>query len=131
MQEIYELKIFNWLNKDSIDFILKNSKIEKFSSWEIILLQWEESNWKWYIIKSWEVDVEIGWKQIAKLWDWEIFWEIALLNEEERTATIKAISDVETIVLSQDTLIEMINNWNETINKDIMNRLEQNLKNNY
>jgi hypothetical protein len=25
----------------------------------------------------------------------------------------------------------MINNWNETINKDIMNRLEQNLKNNY
>jgi CRP-like cAMP-binding protein len=33
-----------------------------------------------------------------------------LLNEEERTATIKAISDVETIVLSQDTLIEMINN---------------------
>lgn len=130
MQEILNLKIFNWLNKETIDFILKNSNIETFSSWEIILMQWEESNWKWYIIKSWEVSVELWWKEVARLKSWEIFWEIALLNEEERTASVKAISDVETIVLSQDTLIEMINNWNETINKDIMNRLEQNLKNN-
>lgn len=131
MQNIYDLKIFYWLEKETIDYIVNNSDKEKFSFWETIISQWEESNWKWYIILSWEVEVEIWWKQIAKLWDWEIFWEIALLNEEERTATIKAISDVETIVLSQDTLIEMINNWNETINKDIMNRLEQNLKNNY
>ncbi len=131
MQNIYSLKIFNWLEKETIDYIVNNSAKEKFSFWEKIISQWEESNWKWYIILSWEVEVEIWWKKVAKLWDWEIFWEIALLNEEERTATIKAISDVETIVLSQDTLIEMINNWNETINKDIMNRLEQNLKNNY
>lgn len=131
MQNIYDLKIFYWLEKETIDYIVNNSAKEKFSFWETIISQWEESNWKWYIILSWEVEVEIWWKNIAKLWVWEIFWEIALLNEEERTATIKAISDVETIVLSQDTLIEMINNWNETINKDIMNRLEQNLKNNY
>lgn len=130
MQEVYELKIFNWLEKNIIDEIIKNSKIETFSPWEIIVLQWENSNWKWYIIKSWEVEVEIWWKKVAKLWSWEIFWEIALLNEEQRTATIKAIWDVETIILSQDSLFEMINNWNESINKDIMTRLEENLINN-
>lgn len=130
MQNIYSLKIFNWLNKGTIDFILKNSKIEKFSSWEIILLQWENSNWKWYIIKSWEVEVEIWWKNITILWVWEIFWEIALLNEEERTATVKANTNVELIVLTQENLFEIINSWNETINKDIMKRIEENLNNN-
>lgn len=130
MQEIYWLKIFNWLQKDIIDEIIKNSKIKTFQPWEIILLEWEDSNWKWYIIKSWEVVVEIWWKKVAKLWSWEIFWEIALLNEEQRTATVKTITNVETIILSQETLLEMIDNWNESINKDIMNRLEENLTNN-
>lgn len=131
MQEIYSLKIFNWLKKSIVDKIIKNSKIETFSAWETILLEWEESNWKWYIIKSGEVLVEIWWKEITKLGVWEIFWEIALLNEEQRIATIKAIWNVETIVLSQENLLEMVNNGNESINKDIMNRLEENLKNNY
>lgn len=130
MQNIYDLKIFYWLNKDTIDYIVNNSAKEKFSFWETIISQWEESNWKWYIVLSWEVVVEIWWKNIAKLWVWEIFWEIALLNEEERTATVKANTNVELIVLTQENLFEMINSWNETINKDIMKRIEENLNNN-
>lgn len=130
MQDIYWLRIFNWLDKNVIDLIINNSSIEEFSSWSIIIMQWDTSNWKWYIIKSWLVSVEIWWKEVAQLWEWEIFWEIALLNEEERTATIKSITDVETIILSQENIFEMINNWNDTINRDIMNRLEQNLINN-
>jgi hypothetical protein len=53
------------------------------------------------------------------------------LNEEERTATIKATLPTETIILSQNHLLDMIDNGNESINKDIMERLEQNLLNNY
>lgn len=130
MQNIYDLKIFYWLEKETIDYIVNNSAKEKFSFWETIISQWEESNWKWYIVLSWEVVVEIWWKNIAKLWVWEIFWEIALLNEEERTATVKANANVELIVLTQENLFEMINSWNETINKDIMKRIEENLNNN-
>jgi CRP-like cAMP-binding protein len=33
-----------------------------------------------------------------------------LLNEEERTATVKALSNVELIVISQENLIEIVNN---------------------
>lgn len=130
MQEIYSLKIFNWVDKNIIDLIIKNSSIEKFNPWEVILSKWEKSNWKWYIIKSWEVEVSINWNIIAKLKTGEIFWEIALLNEEERTADVKAITEVETIVLSQESLLEIINGWNDRINKDIMNRIEENLYNN-
>lgn len=131
MQDIYSLKIFTWLEKNIIDIIIKNSPSEVFSPGEIIIIEWTPSNGKGYIIKSWEVDIEIGWKKIAELWAWEIFWEIALLNEEKRTATVKAISATEVIILNQENLIEMINNGNESINKDIMDRLEYNLIHNY
>lgn len=132
MQNIYDLEIFSWIKKDIIDEILRGSKIEIFSFWEYVILQWDESNWKWYIIKSWEVLVEINNQEIKKLSIWEIFWEIALLNEEQRVASIKVISEkAEFLILSQDDLIEMVNNWSELINKNIMQRLEENLKNNY
>ena len=127
MQEIYELNIFQWIEKDTIDYILKNAQIENYTAGEIIIIQWEPSNGKWYIIKSWEVEVEIWGKEVATLWFGDIFWEIALLSEENRIATVKAITDVELIILTQDHLLEMINNGNETINRDIMDRLEQNL----
>lgn len=127
MQDIYSLKIFTWLEKHVIDIIIKNSPSEIFHPGEIIIIEWTPSNGRGYIIQSWSVKVEIGWKSITTLWVWEIFWEIALLNEDLRTATITATSQTEVIVLNQENLIEMINNGNESINKDIMDRLEYNL----
>lgn len=127
MQDIYSLKIFTWLEKHIIDIIIKNSPSEIFYPGEIIIIEWTPSNGKGYIIQSWSVKVEIGWKNITTLWVWEIFWEIALLNEDLRTATISAISQTEVIILNQENIIEMINNGNESINKDIMDRLEYNL----
>lgn len=130
MQDIYTLKIFEWIDSSVLSTIIKGLKIEKFSSSEVIIQEWDESNWKAYIIKSWEVNVEISWEKRAILKTWDIFWEIALLNEEERTASIIAITDVEVFVLTQDIIFELINNWNDTINKDIMKRIRENLSHN-
>jgi CRP-like cAMP-binding protein len=93
----------------------------------MIIIEWEESNWEWYIIKSGRVAIWINWNRIAELNAWGIFWEIALLNEEERTATVTAIDDIEVIVLSIDNLVDMINNDDDTINKTIMTRIEENI----
>jgi len=92
------------------------------------MVEWEKSNWKWYIIKNWKVSVKIWWQEVAVLWKWDIFWEIALLNEEERLATIEALTQLEVIVLNQENLLEMIENDDNTINKSIMKRIEENLK---
>jgi CRP-like cAMP-binding protein len=56
-----------------------------------------------------------------------IVGEIALLNEEERTATVQATSDTTMIVLTLDDLIDMINSDENKINKEIMRRIEENL----
>jgi CRP-like cAMP-binding protein len=88
--------------------------------------EWEESNWEWYILKSGRVSISISWKKIAELGSWDIFWEIALLNEEKRTATIVALSDIEVLVLNYDNLIEMIDHDENIINKKIINRIDEN-----
>lgn len=129
MRDIYDLQIFSGIEKNEIDDLIKNLRKEIFKKGEIIIRQWEKSNWKWYIILSWEVSVEISWEKIASLVAWNIFWEIALLNEEERTATIIAETDLELLVLSQETIIEIMNQDNY-LNKEIMRRVHENLENN-
>ena len=128
MNKIYELKIFQWVEKDVIDAILKNSERENYCSWDTILSQWEDSNGKWYIVTQGSVDIIIDENYRTSLNEWDIFGEIALLNEEQRTATVQAKTDIEVIILTQEHLFELINNGNYSINADIMNRIEENLK---
>jgi CRP-like cAMP-binding protein len=49
------------------------------------------------------------------------------LNEEQRTATVEALEPTEVIVLTLNNLIEMINNDDNSINKEIIRRIEENL----
>ena len=127
-ENIYNLGIFKWIERLTIERIVESCPTKNFKEWETILVEWEDSNWEWYILKTWRVWIRISWKKIAELWIWNIFWEIALLNEEQRTATVRALEDIEVIILSLDNLIEMINNDNNNINKTIMNRIEENLE---
>ena len=126
-ESIYNLEIFKWIDKSVIDSIILECEERKYSAWEMIIIEWEESNWEWYILKSWKVAIWIAWTRVAELNPWNIFWEIALLNEEERTATVTAITDIEVIVLSLDNLINMINNDDDRINRTIINRIEENI----
>lgn len=126
-ESIYNLEIFRWIEHSIIENIINSCEERIYSEWEMIIIEWTESNWEWYILKTWKVWISIWWSKIAELNSWDIFWEIALLNEEERTATVKALSDITVIVLSIDNLIEMINHDPNKINKTIMNRIEENL----
>lgn len=127
-ERIYSLKIFEWIEKETITKIIQECKIREYLEWEIIMMEWSESNNEWYIIKSWNVDIIIWWQRVAELSSWDIFWEIALLNEETRTATVKANSDLKVFVLKIEHLLEMINNGSNLINKTILSRIEENLR---
>lgn len=126
---IYNLHIFKGIEESIIDDIIEKCPREFFKKWKVIIQQWEMSNGKGYIIRSGKVKVCINGKQIAELSTGDIFWEIALLNEESRSATIEAIKELETIVVSQEDIINMINSDENNINKEIMRRIEENLEN--
>lgn len=127
-ENIFTLEIFKWISPDVVKKIILNCEDRNFNENEIIIREWEETNWEWYILKSGKVAIIIWGKKIAELHDWDIFWEIALLNEEKRTATITALSNIEVIVLNYDNLIEMIENDENIINKKIINRIEENIE---
>lgn len=126
-ERIYSLKIFEWIDKEIIDNIIKNCEVRKYLQWEIIIMEHEESNWEWYILKSGNVEIIIWGQRVAELGFWDSFWEIALLNEEKRTATVRALKDCEVLVLNFDHLMDLINNGSNLINKTILSRIEENL----
>jgi len=121
--------MFDGIDETVVEEIITNAGREKFLSGEVIMQQDDFPNGKGYIIEEGSVDVWVNGDATAKLTSGDMFWEIALLNEEPRTATIIAESDVTVIVLSQDVLFQMIENDSNTINKEIMRRMEENLEN--
>ena len=128
-ESIFKLKIFSGINKEVVEDIILHSEEKEFKAWEMILTEWDPSNWEWYIIKNGRVSISIKWQKIAELSNWDMVWEIALLNEEKRTASVKAIEDSEVIILTLDSLINMINHDDNSINKEIIRRIEENLRN--
>lgn len=127
-ENIYNLKIFQWIQREVIESIINNCPQKSYEANEIIILQWNKSNWEWYIIKSWSVNISINWNVIKILNEWDIFWEIALLNDENRSATVTAKWNLDVIILNIDDLINMINSEWYLINKKIMKRIEENLE---
>lgn len=125
---IFELRIFKWIEKDVVEEIINNCRNKTFSNGVDIIKEWDDSNWEWYILLSWSVWISIEWAEIAELSEWDIFWEIALLNEEKRTATVTSLWDIEVIVLKIYDIMEMINSGDNKINKVIISRIEENLE---
>lgn len=126
---VKKLKIFEGIDDTIVQQILDQAERVEFWPGTIILEQGQASNGKGYIIEEWIVDVWVNGVSSAKLSVGDIFWEIALLNEEERTATIVSETPVRAIVLSQKILFTMIENDNNLINKEIIRRIEQNIEN--
>jgi len=122
------LKIFEGIDEAVVREILENAEKEVFPTGSIIIEEGSHPDGKWYIIDSGSVSVSVADQKIARLHAGNMFWEIALLNEEARTATITAEDEVETIILSQEALFEMIENDDNSINKEIMRRMEENLE---
>jgi len=127
-KKVQKLKIFSGISEEVITELLGNAPIEAFTLGETIIEEWALSDGKWYIIKLGEVVVSRGWEQISRLGSGDIFGEIALLNEEQRTATVEALEDVEAIVISQEDILAMLNDDESNINKEIIRRMEANLE---
>ena len=127
-EKIKSLYIFDWVDKKFIDDIVKHSKIETFNKWDYVLKQWDENNGKAYIIIDWIVTV-IKWnEEVNTTFEWDIFWEIALVVNEKRTASIRAESELKTLTIEKDTLVRLIKdneNW-KNIQNTMINRIMMN-----
>ncbi len=131
MIKLKDIYLFQWISKEFIDMIVDNSRRLEIKDWEYILKQGDKSNDEAYIIQSGKVIVEIDWKIVNTITEWNIFWEIALITDEPRTASIKASWDIILLKINKELLqniIKKFENWKE-IQKVLYERIMMNLKN--
>lgn len=128
--KLKDLYLFEWINLAEMNAIIDNSRRSEFKRWEIIMKQWETSDWNAYIIQKWSVIIERNWKIITTLHEWDIFWELALITEESRSADITAESDLILLKINKTLLFDIIRkfeNWN-SLKKTMIQRVKENAK---
>jgi len=128
--KLKDIKLFEWIDLEYINMIVDNSRRIELNTWERIINQWDISDWSAYIIQEWSVRVEIDNNEISKINEGEIFWEIALITDEPRVATI--ITETNVVLLKIDkellhTIIKKFKNWKD-IQEVLMKRILENIK---
>ena len=128
--KLKDIKLFEWIDIEYSNMIVDNSRRIEKKSWDIIIFQWEKSTGLAYIIQEWSVVIEINGKVLNKLEEWNLFWEMALITDESRTASV--IAETDTILLQIDkellhTIIKKFKNWKE-VQENFMKRILENIR---
>ena len=128
--KLKDIKLFEWVDLEYVKIIIDNSRRIEVKKDEVILHEWAESNWKAYIIQEWIVNVDIAWDDISELTVWDIFWEMALITDDKRIATVKAKTDLILLQIDKEllhTIIKKFKNWKD-IQKVFMERILENVR---
>ena len=107
LDEVKNATLFNAIDEREIEQIATHIKLEKYPKGRNIITQGEKGN-KFYVIRKGKVDVIYEEKSgientVAELSEGDCFGEIALIDDVRRTATVRAVSEVELFSLDKDT----------------------------
>ena len=97
------------MKPDASSSVLTGNKIDAlpFKSGSIIFRQGDEAR-ELFVIKSGEVRIQIGNRTITELGPDSIFGEMALIDNEPRSATATAITDVELVPVSEKQFLFLV-----------------------
>ncbi len=105
-------RLFTDFTEQEIDFFIQHTKQEIFNPDSIIFKEGDNASCM-YIIKSGIVEVFINRKnkdiELAKLSEGDFFGEMAILRQETRSASIKAIEKTELIVIDKESAFDILN----------------------
>lgn len=130
---IENLYIFEWFSKEVVAYFLLMSQSQYRKNGEIILNQGDVSNGCAYYINSGSARVLIDGREIARLGQGSFFGEMALITDENRTATVELTEDSELQVFLKDdflTLITQSSHWDE-LKSEIRRRIMENATRKY
>lgn len=129
MIKLKDIYLFQDLDWNFLEFIIDNSRRVEFEANKILIKEWDNSDWNAYIIQKWEVEVSMKNEIITNLKAPEIFWEIALITDEPRTATIKTKTEIVALKINKELLHKILKefpNWDK-MQKIIQTRIIENL----
>lgn len=122
------LYLFEGLSLQEVSYFLLMAETKVCKKWEVIIQEGEASNDKAYCIKTGSVDVYRSNDKVATLEMGDIFWELALITNETRTATVKANEGTEIIIFNKDDFLMLYRKSDryEEIKQRILNRIRDN-----
>ncbi|MCW9026563.1 MAG: cyclic nucleotide-binding domain-containing protein, partial [Thiovulaceae bacterium] len=123
-----KVPLFASLSFDELYNLAKKSNIVEYEVNQEIISQGDRAN-NLYILLSGEVEIIKNNEKINELHSSDYFGEIAIVAKTKRTATVRAINDVVTLVFSEKAFNEIINNYpniSVQIMKEMTKRLLQN-----
>ncbi len=130
MIKLKDIYLFKNLELELLKFIIDNSRRVEFAAEDIIIKEWEKSDWNAYILQKWQAVVNKDYENLSMLEAPDIFWEIALITDEPRTATIEAKTEIIALKINKKLLCKIIKefpNWDK-IQKIIQSRIMENLQ---
>ena len=128
MAYLSKVPLFASLSFEELYNLAKKSSIEKYIKDYEIISQGDNAN-NLFVILSGDVEILKDGIKISELSSCDYFGEIAIVAKSKRTATVRATSDVKTIVFSEKAFNEIINtypNISVQIMKEMTKRLLQN-----
>lgn len=130
MSDVSKLYIFDGFSEAEVSFFLLMSQTQYRKNGERIINIGDVSNGCAYYISKWSVRVIQGGVEVATLGEGSFFWEIALITDEPRTATIEAIEDTELQVFLKDDFLTLFKHGahSEDMKKEVMRRIKERVK---
>ncbi len=128
--KIDELYIFDGFSKEEITYFLLMSQTQHRKKWERVLTIGDISNGCAYYINSGKVRILQWGEEIAIIWTGSFFWEIALITDEPRTATVEILEDAELQVFLKDDFLTLVKQsaHGKQIREEIMRRIKERVK---
>ena len=123
-----KLYIFDGLSPDEVSYFALMCEPADFDSWSIVMREGETSDNKAYFIESGKAEVIKDGRVIAVLSEGDIFGEIALITNDDRTATICASGYLQVLSLHRDDFLLLAKKSGRfpEIQKEIFRRIQEN-----
>lgn len=127
LKKLKNLYIFEWFEDSFLQEILNNSRVKNFKANSFVFKEGDKTE-NSFILISGVVSVIKSGQTVNTIFEWDIFWEIGLVLNEPRTASIKAETDIEVLEITKSSVNKILkehSNW-EFIKVTILNRIIQN-----
>ncbi len=107
LEILKQIPFFAELSEDDLKAISEMVQMQYFGPDQVVFEQGDYGE-EMYVIKRGKVQVLRDDKMIAELAEPSFFGEMALVSEEPRNATVKAMEETETLMLKKEDFRELI-----------------------
>lgn len=128
--DLRDLYIFEGLSPEQVNYFLMMSEVRQCKPGTVVVTEGDASDDRAYVIRSGTMEILRKGEVVGTLSSGDLFGEIALITNEPRTATVRAKTAAEVLVLNRDEFFLLFKNSDRQreFREEIMRRIQANLK---